>query len=94
MSPNAAYVTLLTKDAYLPGTLVVDQCLRSVGSKYPLVVMVTPTLSQEARVLLKKKGIVMKNVDPLLPSDGVHKLAAHDSRFADTWTKLRYGNSP
>jgi len=93
MSRNAAYVTLLTKNAYLPGALVVDQCLRSVGSKYPLVVMVTPTLPQEARDVLKKKGIIMREVAPLLPSDGVHKLAAHDSRFADTWTKLRYANS-
>jgi len=92
MSPNAAYVTLLTKDTYLPGALVVDQCLRSVGSKYPLVVMVTPTLPQEARDVLKKKGIIMRDVAPLLPSDEVHELAPHDSRFADTWTKLRYAN--
>jgi hypothetical protein len=92
MSRNAAYVTLLTKDAYLPGALVVDLCLRSVGSKYPLVAMVTPTLPQEARDILKKKGIIVKDVPPLLPSDGVHQLAAHDSRFADTWTKLRYAN--
>jgi hypothetical protein len=54
--------------------------------------MVTPTLPQEARDVLKKKGIIMREVAPLLPSDGVHKLAAHDSRFADTWTKLRYAN--
>jgi hypothetical protein len=92
MSPNAAYVTLLTKNAYLPGALIVDECLRSVGSQYPLVVMVTPTLPQEARDVLRKKGIIIKDVDPLRPGDGTHQLAAHDSRFADTWTKLRYVN--
>lgn len=88
---KAAYVTLLTKNAYLPGTLIVDQCLRYVGSQYPLVAMVTPTLPQEARDVLKKKGITIKDVDPLHPG-GTHQLAVHDSRFADTWTKLRFVN--
>jgi len=89
MSSNAAYATLLTKNAYLPGALVVEQCLRSVGSRYPLVAMVTSTLPQEARDVLRKRGIKVKDVDPLHPGDSVHQLAAHDSRFADTWTKLR-----
>src|ERR1700735_2347859 len=92
MSSNAAYATLLTKNAYLPGALVVEQCLRSVGSRYPLVAMVTSTLPQEARDVLRKRGIKVKDVDPLHPADSVHQLAAHDSRFADTWTKLRYMN--
>lgn len=90
MSPKAAYVTLLTKPAYLPGALVLEQCLRSVRSRYPLVTMVTPALPQEARDVLKRKGIKIRDVDSLHPGDGVHQLAAHDSRFADTWTKLRY----
>lgn len=90
MSPKAAYATLLTKSAYLPGALVVNYGLRSVGSRYPLVVMVTPALPDEARDVLKKRGIIVRDVDPLQPSDGTHQLAAHDARFADTWTKLRY----
>ena len=60
MSPNAAYVTLLTKTSYLPGALVLDYSLRSVNSQYPLVVMATPTLPEDARALLKKKGIAIK----------------------------------
>lgn len=90
MSPNAAYVTLLTKASYLPGALVVDHCLRSVKSRYPFVAMVTPTLPKEARDALQKRGIIVKEVDFLQPEEGTHKLADHDSRFGDTWTKLRY----
>jgi hypothetical protein len=91
MNRNAAYVTLLTRSAYLPGALVVDHCLRSVGSRYPLVAMVTSTLPQDAREVLNKRGIRVRDVDSLHPSDA-HRLAAHDSRFADTWTKLMYVN--
>lgn len=90
MSPSAAYVTLLTAPAYLPGVLVLNQTLRSVGSKYPLVLMVTPSLPCEARDVIKKRGIAIRDIDHLYPEENVHKLATHDSRFRDTWTKLRY----
>jgi len=89
MSTKAAYVTLVTKTDYLPGVLVVDHCLKAVGSRYPLVVMVTQTLPKEVRDVIAKRGIVMREVKRLKPKDGTHTLAAHDSRFGDTWTKLQ-----
>ncbi|KAJ4486271.1 glycosyltransferase family 8 protein [Lentinula aciculospora] len=52
-----AFVTLLTKTSYLPGVLVLDHGLRAVESKYPLVVMVTPTLGEDARAVLDKCSI-------------------------------------
>lgn len=99
MTLKAAYVTLLTKTSYLPGTLVLAHSLRNTppegpqgyaGSKYPLIVMVTPQLPQEAREVLSKENIVTRDVQSLQPAEGAHKLASHDARFADTWTKLRY----
>lgn len=89
MSPNYAYVTLLTQTSYLAGVLVLDQSLRSVGSKYPLVVMVTPSLPDDVRAVLRKRRIRTRDVDSLQPPDRNHSLAEHDIRFADTWTKLR-----
>jgi hypothetical protein len=86
---QAAYVTLLTNSNYLPGTLVLDHCLRSVQSKYPLVVMVTPQLPEDAKKILRNRQIDMHEVDTLLPAEGVHKLSDADARFHDTWTKLR-----
>lgn len=90
MSRKAAYVTLLTKTSYLAGTLVLDHSLRGVHSKYPLVVMVTPSLAPEAREILRMRGILTRDVQKLQPREGAHTLTAHDARFADTWTKLRY----
>jgi len=89
MSPNYAYVTLLTQASYLAGVLVLDQSLRSVGSQYPLVVMVTPSLPDDVRAVLRKRRIRTRDVDSLQPPDRNHTLAEHDVRFADTWTKLR-----
>ncbi|RPD81843.1 nucleotide-diphospho-sugar transferase [Lentinus tigrinus ALCF2SS1-7] len=84
-----AYVTLLTAPGYLPGVLVLHDCLVSIGSQYPLVVMATPSLSPEARAVVAKRGILIRDIDHLYPEDGKHVLADHDARFRDTWTKLK-----
>src|ERR1700744_3867404 len=91
MSIKAAYVTLLTKDEYLPGTLVLDLCLKQVDSKYPFVVFATKTLSQDARDVLQRRGIHIRDIESLKPLSNAHTLAAHDARFAETWSKLRWG---
>lgn len=89
MARRAAYVTLLTTANYLPGVLVLDCTLRSVESAFPLIVMVTPTLPQDVRSVLERRGISMRPVESLRPPEGKHSLSTHDARFADTWTKLR-----
>jgi len=86
---NAAFVTLLTKPSYLPGVLVLHRSLQSVGSAYPLVVMVTPQLPEEAKRVLKDKDIKMREIQPLSAPEGKHQIATLDERFRDTWTKLR-----
>ncbi|KAJ7070910.1 glycosyltransferase family 8 protein [Mycena amicta] len=86
MAPRA-FVTLLTQQSYLAGTLVLDEGLRESASKYPLVVMVTPDLPQAARHVLEKRGIPVRDIKPLRPEDGVNTLV--DARFHETWTKLR-----
>jgi alpha-N-acetylglucosamine transferase len=90
MATNAAYVTLLTKTEYLAGALVLYQSLLDVGTKYPLVVMVTPPVQKSVRTVLEKRRITLVDVESLLPKAGSHLLANHDIRFQDTWTKLRY----
>ncbi|KAI8995485.1 glycosyltransferase family 8 protein [Trametes punicea] len=84
-----AYLTLLTTKSYLPGVLVLHKSLLDVGSKYPLVVMATPALPREVRDVVIRRGIAIRDIDPLNPKNGHHELAMHDSRFAETWTKLR-----
>ena len=89
MPRNATFATLLTRVAYLPGTLVLEWTLRMVGSQYPLVVMVNPSLPKDARDVLATRKIKVVEVDDLLPEEGAHSLGGHDIRFKDTWTKLR-----
>jgi len=89
MGIKAAYATLLTKTSYLPGVLVLDYTLRSVGSEYPLVVMATPTLPQEARNILTRRRITVIDVQPLPPPVGLDALPAQDARFVEAWAKLR-----
>jgi hypothetical protein len=86
MSRKAAYVTLLTKTSYLPGVLVLNYCLRSVGSQYPLVVMTIPTLPNSAKTALQKCGIPVREVRGLHP----RRAGCVGARFEEAWTKLRY----
>ena len=94
MSFDYAYVTLLTTTSYLAGLLVLHSSLRAVNSKYPLVVMVTPSLPEDARAVLRKWRICTREVASLHPPKGRHTLPPHESRFADTWTKLRCSPFP
>jgi len=87
MVSSRVYATLLTKNEYLAGVLVLNHGLRLVNSKYPLMVMAPPKLSQEARDILHLEGIVIRDVEPLRASN-VH-FDELDKRFEDTWTKIR-----
>ncbi len=89
ISMKAAYVTLLTKNTYLPGVLVVHQSLLDVNAQYPLVVMITDGLPPDGKEVLRKRGIETIHVENLSPEEGKHTLSAADMRFTDTWTKLR-----
>ncbi|EEB93853.1 hypothetical protein MPER_07441 [Moniliophthora perniciosa FA553] len=86
---SKAYVTLLTKAEYLSGVLVLNYSIKAVNSQYPLVVMVTPLVTQHVREILGKQDIKIYEVETLMPEEGRHSLSEHDTRFHDTWSKLR-----
>ena len=81
-----AWVVLLTRSNYLAATILLDYSLKRVKSKYPLHVLVTPTLPQSSVQALKDAGCKIINVDVLRPQVEVSVVAA---RFTDTWDKLR-----
>ncbi|KAH7233581.1 NADP-dependent oxidoreductase domain-containing protein [Fusarium tricinctum] len=87
-----AYATLITRDSYLPGVIILAYTLQRNGSAYPLVVLYTPNLPREARRVLEleapKCNMVLRECDHLLPPAGI-KMTLIAERFADTWTKLR-----
>jgi len=85
---KACWATLLTRENYLPGLVVVAQTLlRDHGSKYPLVVMATSTLSERARQAILELGCEIRDVEPIVP--GTKSTSAAFERFAEAWTKLR-----
>lgn len=86
---HAAWVSLLSKTEYLAGLLVVDHGLKAVGSKYPLVVMVTESLSQDARNVLHARGVTMVDVGSIRPGSSRESFDKTDARFSDTWSKIR-----
>ena len=90
MESRKAYVTLLTKNSYLPAALVLNESLKRAGSKYPLVIMSTPSLPSETREVLTRQGLEIVAVDSLRPAPNTHTLSSLDARFEDTWTKLRW----
>ena len=81
-------MTLLTRNSYLPAALVLNESLKQAGSKYPLVIMSTPSLPSETREALTRQGLEIVAVDSLKATS--RTLSDLDPRFADTWTKLRY----
>jgi inositol 3-alpha-galactosyltransferase len=96
MADNAArhnaYATLITRDSYLPGVIILAYTLKRNSSIYPLVVLYTPNLPKDAKRLLEleapKCNMILRECQHLLPPEGV-KMTLIAERFADTWTKLR-----
>ena len=67
------WVTIVSQGAYLPGVLVLAHCLEVVKSRYPLVVLGVPSLSQQTRTLLARVGIPYVERTGLYPSREQHE---------------------
>ncbi|BGP39360.1 hypothetical protein JCM10449v2_003298 [Rhodotorula kratochvilovae] len=85
-APRRAFVTLLTNDRYLPGLLLLNHTLQQVGTKYPLVVLTTPSFPEERIALLETLGMRTKRIELLEPRGEMMLIA---ERFKDTWSKLQ-----
>ncbi|KAK4685318.1 hypothetical protein P7C73_g4837, partial [Tremellales sp. Uapishka_1] len=88
-TPKKAWATLITKPSYIAGVLTLYRTLQAI-STYPLVAMVTDTLPESCRALMRAVGIVIVEIPHLSPSASQHsgKFDPKFSRFSDTWTKL------
>ncbi|KAI9170875.1 Galactinol synthase 1 [Paramyrothecium foliicola] len=87
-----AYATLITRESYLAGVIILADTLKKHGSDYPLIVLYTPKLPESAVRALEleaqRSNIVPHKCEYLLPPKGT-KVTLIAERFADTWTKLR-----
>lgn len=57
---NYAWVTLLATDNFIQGVILLNNSLKKVKTKYPLLVIATNNLKKETFLLLEKEGISYK----------------------------------
>lgn len=93
-SEKSCWVTLITKPSYLPGAVILAHTLETQGSKYPLLILYTSSLGEEAVAALKEEAdnygrIQLQQVDLLLPRKDQENKGSVAERFKDTFTKLR-----
>ena len=80
-----AWVTMITHADYLAGVFVMANSLRTVKTKYPLVVLVCD-IPQAAKEILEFTGVEIVDVGKLVSADSEQ---VKDKRFLESWTKLR-----
>ncbi|XP_022530389.2 glycogenin-2 [Astyanax mexicanus] len=85
---HQAFVTLATTDAYCRGSLVVGKCLRKHGTTRKLVVMVSPSISREARKSLQDVFDEVIVVDVLDSRDSAHLSWLKRPELGVTFTKI------
>eukprot|EP00887_Chlorella_sp_A99_P002666 scaffold6.g2666.t1 len=83
-----AYVTLLTKDAYLPGVQALARSLETMGATYPLVVLHTAGVGGDALGALRAEGCQLRAAEPFHPP-GVDHSQYKRELYLECWSKLR-----
>jgi hypothetical protein len=85
---KTAYVTALCNgDGYVPGIEALGTSLDRAGAQHPKLLLVTPDVSDTARVKLAGAGWLIRGIEPIRnPYPATSQLYA---RFANTFTKLR-----
>jgi len=83
-----AFVTLATSDSYATGALVLAHSIRSVGTSRQLVVMVTPTVSEQVRESLASVYDLVEMVELKDSEDAAHLALLKRPELGVTFTKL------
>lgn len=83
-----AWITLSTNDTYALGALVLAHSLLNVGTRYPLVVLVTTDVSATMRSHLSLVFQQVKEVDVLDSKDAEHLALLARPELGITFTKL------
>lgn len=86
-----SYITLLCTENYLNGVLVLNESLKRVNSKYPLIVVITEQISERIRDILKQRKIEFIQIDKMeVPKDIIEKnLNGIFSHWNNTFDKLK-----
>jgi alpha-N-acetylglucosamine transferase len=86
-----AYITVLSTNEYLDGVLALNQSLKDVGSKYPLVVAITNNIHPFAREILSSIKVEMIELEEFSFSEKCKKkMRSHGApHWAHTAAKLQ-----
>ncbi|KAE8441185.1 hypothetical protein EG329_005785 [Mollisiaceae sp. DMI_Dod_QoI] len=88
-----AWVTLLTRTSYLPGAILLAYSLCRQTSKYPLLILTTPSFPPSLLPLLEREcsfiNASILSISALSPPPKNTPSSLIATRFEDTWTKLR-----
>lgn len=76
-----AYITLLSNDKYLEGTILLHRALHKVGSKYPLCCLLSSCVDKGTQTKLQKEGIEVVR----LQSSAIDYLANHSDAAFSHW---------
>lgn len=87
------WVTLLTRESYLPGVVLLAHSLVKHKSKYPFLVLITPSFPELMVSTLRRECALTNShvleIESLTPAKENTPASLIASRFEDTWTKLR-----
>ncbi len=87
------FVTLVTKDRYVPGAMVLAASLRRVNTKHPIYVIVSSNgLSEHSRGLLANSFDRVIELDVLKSHQTQNLELLGRTDLAETWTKLHVFN--
>ncbi|CAG4965643.1 unnamed protein product [Colias eurytheme] len=89
---NRAWVTLATNDSYGLGALVLAHSLRRVGSTYPAVILITPSVTDAMRDRLRAVFAEVITVDVLDSQDATHLALLQRPELGITFTKIHCWN--
>ncbi|EKX41825.1 hypothetical protein GUITHDRAFT_112244 [Guillardia theta CCMP2712] len=83
-----AYVTLLTRDPYLPGVVALLHSLKKTKAKYPVLCVVGADVSKEARAEIEMFGGIVREFDKFLPFPEGTSNSYANPLWIDCWMKL------
>lgn len=83
--PGNAYVSVLSTDSYLDGVLVLHHSLKSTGTFYPFLLLISDAVSTASRKVLESHGISYKLMQCTIENPTA---IAKDDHWAFTYSKL------
>ena len=82
-----SYVCVLSTNSYLEGVLVLNENLKQLNSKYPLLCLINENISEKSKKILERFNIKYKIVNSVMP-----KSTIPETRWKYTFDKLSIFN--